>query len=80
MTPITVKYFKASGKYYTDASFDVDSSFWLQSSPRIINMTMVVAEFKRMRNEGQAPGLSSDGKEFFAVLDCHDGYPCLIVT
>lgn len=57
--PITVTYFKRSGKFYTEATFL--SAKTMQHE--------VIEEFERLRDQGEAPGLTTDGKTFSATLE-----------
>jgi hypothetical protein len=72
---INVMYFKSSGKYYATGEFHSSAN---EIATDIIDMSQVVNEFKGMRIDGKAPGLSTDGAEFYAVVDSPSGFPCLI--
>ena len=71
---IKVAYFKRSGKYYTDATFEA-SDACVSEDEKWLNMDKVVDQF---RATYPAPGLSSDGLEFYKVFTAEDGYPVLI--
>jgi hypothetical protein len=80
MTPINVTYFKKSGKYYTDAVFDVDMFCVISDSPhRLLSMNRVVDVFRRLCADGNPPGLSQwHAGEFYVLLNSEHGYPVLL--
>ncbi len=73
-----VVYFKLSGKFYTEAKFTAIISANEGGGPY---MPDAVAKVRGWRDTGgpeALPGLSCDGWPGYILVDCEDGYPCLI--
>lgn len=75
---IKITYFKPSGKYYTDTTVDRDV--------RVIgtngcNMNDVVAWLRGHQRDGGGglPGLRNGTWHGPIMVDCSEGYPCLIL-
>lgn len=65
----TFTYFKSSGKFYTAEKGLIRKDWYLQPYTR---------EFVKQDNDGSMPGLSTDGLEFYIVIDIPESYPLLI--
>lgn len=74
---VTVTYFKISGKYYTDATFNVSDACVINDGS-CLSMDRVVDEYKAMQRASNIPGLHGDGKDYYKVFTADDGYPVLI--
>lgn len=75
---VTVTYFKASGKYYADHEYDAGNECLILGDT-VLAMDRVIDKYKMQVDlSGSAPGLSSNGKEFYKVFTAEDGYPVLI--
>lgn len=80
MFTILVTYFKANGKYYTDATFQRE--FRTVNDGKGVDMHDVTAYIRGERDSGgqeALPGLSGEGWDGFILVDCKQGYPCLIL-
>ena len=75
----TIQYFKLSGKYYTETVLNMNVRACTGPGPRTAFMHDAVEKLQSMvRNKEQLPGLSSRGWEGHILIDCEDGFPCLI--
>jgi len=75
----TVTYFKPSGKFYTEDKFTANIHMNEGGAP---HMPHVVAKVRGWRDEGSPgslPGLSGGGWAGYILVDCEEGYPCLII-
>lgn len=75
---IKVTYFKPSGKYYTDTMVDREVRVEAGNS---CNMNDVVAWLRGHQRYGGGglPGLASGCWDGPILVDCSEGYPCLIL-
>jgi len=75
---INFTYFKASGTYYTGGKKKMQVR--LCDDGRTPYMYEVVEKVKETRRIGASlPGIVSSWPEGFVLIDCDEGYPCLIV-
>jgi hypothetical protein len=75
----TVWYFKPSGKFYTEASFR--RVVRTCGPTRGAYMHDAVAHVRGLRDsggQGALPGLCSGGWDGFILVNCEEGYLCLI--
>lgn len=79
---IKLTYFKESGKYYDSADFfrDFEDCHLPLRAPEVsAPMAAVCEEVRRMSAQGVLPGLASgQWEEGFILVDCAQGYPCLL--
>jgi hypothetical protein len=75
ITTFQVTYFKESGKYYTESFFECKVVIGNLETPY---MQEAVDWFIEERKINRAPGLSSGGKEYFALINHKNGYPVLV--
>lgn len=75
----TVSYFKPSGKWYTTTDYDYNVRV-ITGKVTIPYMADVVAHLRGLRDSqtGRLPGLQSGQWEGHILVDCEEGYPCLI--
>lgn len=79
---IRLVYFKPSGKFYTESNYEFESKRQTDGNGPI--MSDVVAQVRGWRDcggQGSLPGLSaySDGWDGPILIDCEEGYPCLLM-
>jgi hypothetical protein len=72
----TAWYFKPSGKFYTSADFNLTVQSIDTGGGEIPYMQDAVDYFKERR--GPFPGLQSGRWDGPIVVNCEDGFPCLI--
>lgn len=75
----TVRYFKLSGKLYTDGVFDLETNNCGDDQHPIAYMYDAVDWVRRARTDSSLPGLQSGRWEGFMLVDCEEGYPCLVL-
>lgn len=75
---VKLTYFKQSGKYYTTGTYNSEvEPYNVGTERKIANMCGIVDEVKDKRLMNNLPGLNC-GDSFFILVDCEDGYPCLL--
>jgi hypothetical protein len=75
---IKLTYFKQSGKYYTSGKYNTNVPPHDVGTDRAIaNMYAIADEVESMRSANKLPGLNH-GASFFILVDCEDGFPCLL--
>ncbi len=74
---LKITYFKRTGKYYTDATDDFTVDECEGGTPAMYQLS---DNIKAIRDSGDIPlpGLCG-GWDGFILIDCDNGYPCLIV-
>lgn len=79
---IKIQYFKETGKFYTDAQVPMLlKNVGTEESP-VPYMLSAVAKIRGLRDSGgqdSLPGLSGSGWKGYILVDCEEGYPCLII-
>lgn len=78
-----IVYFKPSGKYYTETTeeYEIRTCGGVTNIPY---MNDVVAKIRGLRDsggQGSMPGLNSqsEGWDGLILIDCEQGFPCLIL-
>lgn len=75
---LEITYFKSNGKYYSETSLTSKFST-LQSRPECIYMYEATDFLKVCRQKKTLPGLSEGGWDGFILVNCKEGFPCLIL-
>lgn len=74
---IKIIYFKASGKCYATEEYRGDFE---ECSPGMCYMHDVIDWMKALRSAGKVmSGLSGCWDEGYIMLDCEEGFPCLLI-
>lgn len=75
---IKVSYFKPSGKYHIHTTFKKEFET-INCDPYTVSMQSVVEHIKGIKSPQTLPGLITSNWDGFILVDCEQGYPCLIV-
>jgi len=75
---INITYFKPSGKFYS-IEYHSGEFEHINDIPDVIYMNDVVDWIKQSREQGILPGLKSGKWEGYILVECLQGYPCLIL-
>ena len=80
---IILWYFKASGKFYAESSFEWHGAAIIGNGPEpTCYMNDVVSHVRGLRDGGERgamPGLMGSGWEGPILINCEQGYPCLLL-
>lgn len=77
---ITIKYFKPSGKYYSEGSFNLEVTDCGPPGHPTCYMNEVADHVRGLRDRGERmPGLSGSWSAGHILIDCEEGYPVLIL-
>lgn len=76
---IDIWYFKATGKLYVSESVTREFTSVGPEGHPTCYMNDVVDWVKDLRVRGELPGLQSGKWEHYILVNCEDGYPCLIL-
>ena len=72
-------YFKPTGKFYSNDSFEAEVRVCEGTTiPYMPDIVAKVRGWRDTRGQRALPGLSGEGWDGFILVDCEDGYPCLI--
>lgn len=75
-----ITYFKPSGKYYLDTKVEWECRLCGEHSG-VPYMNDIVLKIRGLRDYGgqsALPGIQGSGWEGFILVDCNEGFPCLI--
>lgn len=73
-----VVYFKGSGKFYTETTMTREVRTDGAGAPYMPDVVAYLRGLRDCDGEGSLPGLSGTWAEGFILVDCEQGYPCLI--
>ena len=74
-----IVYFKPYGKFYTEVMSDIEVGVVGSGSPYMDDVVSKIRGWRDSDDLGALPGLSGAGWDGPILIDCEEGYPCLLM-